>query len=259
MTRLELRRPRDVGALFHDALAVFGSHVWLFILLSAAVAVPAELIVEGIGLEMLTSSYDSSPPLAQGVIPTVVQFLVVTPIIAAICIYALHEIAAGERPSPGGVFVAGFEAFTPLFAAILLAAVGIAIGFLLLIVPGVYLAVRWIFVPQAVVIDGARGAGALSRSALVVQGFWWRTFGLILLANVAVAIPGLLLLAPFTAIADSTDRAVWQMVGSAITTSVTTPFVAIFSTLLYYDLGARAESPYAVGGPGGPEAPPPRL
>jgi hypothetical protein len=258
VTRLELRRPRDVGTLFRDALAVFGGHVWLFILLSAAVAVPAELIVEGIGLEMLTSSYDSSPPLAQGLIPTVVQFLVVTPIIAAICIYALHEIAAGERPSPGRVFVAGFEAFTPLFAAVLLAAAGIAIGFLLLVVPGVYLAVRWIFVPQAVVIEGARGVGALSRSAQVVQGFWWRTFGLILLANLAVAIPGLLLLAPFTAIADSTDRAVWQMVGSAITTSVTTPFVAIFSTLLYYDLGARAESPYAVGGPGGPEAPPPR-
>jgi hypothetical protein len=250
VTRLELRRPRDVGALFRDSLAVFGSHVWLFILLSAAVAVPAELIVEGIGLEMLTGSYDSSPPLAQGVIPTVVQFLVVTPIIAAICIYALHEIAAGGRPSPGAVFVAGFEAFTPLFAAVVLAAVGIAIGFLLLIVPGVYLAVRWIFVPQAVVIEGARGASALSRSGQVVQGFWWRTFGLILLANVAVVIPGLVLLAPFTAIADSTDRAVWQMVGSAITTAVTTPFVALFLTLLYYDLGARAESPSAAAGHG---------
>ena len=63
--------------------------------------VPAELIVEGIGLEMLTSSYDSSPSLAEAAIPTIVEFLVVTPIIAAICIYALHQIAAGERPSAG--------------------------------------------------------------------------------------------------------------------------------------------------------------
>ena len=29
-----------------------------------------------------------------------------------------------------------------------------------LIVPGIYLFVRWYFVPQAVVIEGARGAGA---------------------------------------------------------------------------------------------------
>ena len=239
MSSLELRRPRDVGGLFRDALAVFGRHAWLFIALSAAVVIPAELIVEGIGLEMLTSSYDDSPSIAEAAIPTIVEFLVVTPIIAAICIYALHQIAGNERPSAGQVFVAGFEAFTPLFAAVALAAAGIALGFVALIVPGIYLAVRWFFVPQTVVIEGARGAGALTRSGRLVQGFWWRTFGLVLLANLAIAIPGLLLITPFTAIAESTDRAVWAMVGSAVTTSVTTPFVALYSTLLYYDLLAR--------------------
>ncbi len=239
MRTLELREQRDVGALFRDTLAVFGRHVWLFITLSAAVVIPAELIVEGVGLEMLTSSYDSSPSIAEAAVPTIVEFLVVTPIIAAICIYALHQIAAGERPRPGQVFVAGFEAFTPLFAAVVLAAVGIALGFVALILPGVYLAVRWFFVPQTVVIEGARGSQALSRSGRLVEGFWWRTFALVLLANVAIAIPGFVLLAPFTAIAESTDRAVWALIGSAITTSVTAPFVALYSTLLYYDLLAR--------------------
>lgn len=239
MTELQLRQQREVGALFRDSLAVFGRHALLFILLSAAVVVPAELIVEGVGMEMLTSSYDGSPPLAQAVIPTIVEFLVITPIIAAICIYALHQIAEGERPSAGRVLVAGFEAFTPLFLAVALAAAGIALGFLALIIPGVYLAVRWYFVPQTVVIEGARGPQALSRSSMLVTGFWWRTFGLVLLANVAIAIPSLVLLAPFTAVAESSDRAVWALVGSAITTSVTTPFVALYSTLLYYDLLAR--------------------
>jgi hypothetical protein len=239
VNRLQLRQLRDVGALFRDALAVFMRHAWLFILVSAAVVVPTELVVEGIGLEMLTSGYDASPSLAEIAVPTVVEFLVVTPIIAAICIHALHRIAEGERPSAGAVLVAGFEAFTPLFAAVLLAALGIALGFVVLIVPGVYLAVRWYFVPQAVVIDGARGPAALSRSGELVQGFWWRTFGLILLANIAVTIPGFLLITPFTAIAESTDRAVWSLVGSAVTTSITTPFVALYSTLLYYDMRAR--------------------
>jgi hypothetical protein len=236
---LELRRPRDVGALFRDALGVYFRHFWLFIALSAAVVVPAELIVEGIGMEMLTSEYDSSPSIAEAAVPTVVQFLVVTPIITAICIHALHSIADGDRPRAGQVLVGGFEAFTPLFAAVALAAIGIAIGLLALIVPGVFLAIRWFFVPQAVVIDGARAAGALRRSGDLVHGFWWRTFGLVLLANIAVAVPGLILLAPFNEIARSTDRAVWEIVGTAVTTSVTAPFVALFATLLYYDLLAR--------------------
>jgi hypothetical protein len=239
VTELKLREARDVGALFRESLRVFLSHAWLFILLSAAVVLPVELVVEGIGLEMLTSSYDESPALAESVAPAVVGFLVMTPIITAICIYALHSIAAGAHPSPGQVFVAGFEAFTPLFGAVVLAALGIAIGFLALLLPGVYLAIRWYFVPQAVVIEGARGPAALTRSGQIVEGFWWRTLALVLLANLAIAIPALVLLAPFTAIAASTDEAVWALVGTILATSLTTPFVSLFSTLLYYDLLAR--------------------
>jgi len=239
VTQLQLRQQRDVGALFRDSLSVFVRHAWLFVLLSAAVVIPVEVVVEGIGLEMLTSSYDESPSLAESAVPTVVGFLVMTPIITAICIYALQSIAEGERPSPSQVFVAGFEAFTPLFGAVVLAAIGIALGFLALIIPGVYLAVRWYFVPQAVVIEGARGPAALTRSSQIVQGFWWRTFGLVVMANLAIAIPSLVLLAPFTAIAASTDESVWALVGTILTTAVTTPFVALYSTLLYYDLLTR--------------------
>lgn len=239
MNQLELRRPRDVGGLFRDSLAVFGRHAWLFIALSAVVVVPVELIVEGIGLEKLTSSYDESPGIAEAVVPAIVEFLVVIPIITAICIHALRAIDAGERPRAGEVLVAGFEAFTPLFAAVVLAAAGIAVGLLALIVPGIFFAVRWFFVPQAVVIEGARGVAALTRSGDIVDGFWWRTFGLVLLANIAIAIPGLLLLTPFTSIAEDTDRAVWELLGTTVTTAVTTPFVALFATFLYYDLLAR--------------------
>jgi hypothetical protein len=122
---------------------------------------------------------------------------------------------------------------------VLLAGIGVALGLAALIVPGVFLLVRWFFVPQAVVVDGARGPAALSRSGDLVEGFWWRTLGLVLLVNIAVAIPGILLLAPFNSIAGETDDAVWSLVGSMLATSVTTPFVALFSTLLYYDLRAR--------------------
>ena len=72
-----------------------------------------------------------------------------------------------------------------------------------------------------------------------MTGFWWRTFGLVLLAEVAVTIPGIVLAMPFTAVAASTDQAVWELVGSIVATAVTTPFVALYATLLYYDLLTR--------------------
>ena len=94
---IELARARDITALFRDSLAVYGRHAHVFIALSAAVVVPVLLAVEGIGLEKLTASYDDSPTVAEAAVPTVVSFLVVTPIITAICIHALRSVAAGEQ------------------------------------------------------------------------------------------------------------------------------------------------------------------
>jgi hypothetical protein len=236
---IQLERPRNITALFADSLGVYFRHALVFIALSAAVVVPVHLVVLGIGLEQFTATYDESPSASEAAVPTVVGFLVIAPLITAICIHALRAVAHGGRPSAGQSFVAGFEAFTPLFFAILLAAAGIALGLLLLIIPGVYLFVRWFFVPQAVVLEGARGPGALTRSFEAVQGFWWRTFGLVILVNLAAALPGILIASPFAALASSTDRAVWSMVGTICAESVTMPFVALFSTLLYYDLRAR--------------------
>jgi len=236
---IQLERPRDITRLFGDSLGVYLRHALVFIALSAAVVVPVHLIVLGVGLEQFTAAYDESPSAAEAAVPTVVSFLVIAPLITAICIHALRAVAAGGRPSAGPSLVAGFEAFTPLFFAILLAAVGIVLGLILLIIPGIYLAVRWFFVPQAVVLENARGPEALTRSSAVVQGFWWRTFGLVIMVNLAAALPTLVLAAPFTAIASSSDRAVWAMLGTICAETVTAPFVALFSTLLYYDLRAR--------------------
>lgn len=241
--RLELDRPRDLSALFSDAFAVLRSQLGAFLALSAVVVVPVHLIVSGIGLEQLTGAYEKSPSVGEKLIPAVVSYLVVGPLLNAMCIRVLTSVAEGGSPSVRRAIVEGFEAFTPIFFAMLLAAAGIALG-LVLVVPGIYLAVRWFFVPQTVVIDGARGTRALAGSMRVTDGFWWRTFGIMLVAYLAAAIPGVLLSAPFTALADSTGRAVWQLAGTIVTEIVTTPFVVLVATLLYFDLRARrAEAP----------------
>lgn len=235
----ELARRRDISTLFGDALGVYLRGARTFLAISAAIVVPAELIVSGIGLEHLTAPYDESPSAAEAALPTAVSFLVAAPLITATCIYALKDLAGGVPPAPGRSLAAGFDAFAPIFLAILLAALGIALGLLLLIVPGIYAAVRWYFVPQAVVLEKARGAGALAASGDVVRGFWWHTFGIVILANLAATLPGLLLIGPFTAIADAADRELWSLIGQMAAEIVTTPFIAIVSTLLYYDLRAR--------------------
>jgi hypothetical protein len=238
---IELARPRDAGALLRDSLTVYLRHFWTFLALGALVVVPAELIVGGVGLGELTARYDSSPTIAETAIPAVVSYLVVAPLITAICVYALQSVAAGGSPRAREAIVKGFEQFSPIFFAVLLAALGVVVG-AVLIVPGIYLFVRWYFVPQTVVLEGARAGAALRGSARLVDGFWWRTLGLIVLVNLLDLLVAVVLGSPFTAAADRADRAVWALVGQIIASSVVQPFGALYSTLLYFDLRARTQA-----------------
>jgi hypothetical protein len=241
---IRLERARDVRALLRDSFTVYLRHFGTFLALGALVVVPSQVIVGGIGLEQLTADYDdTSPSWAETSIAAAVAFLVVAPLITAICVHALRSVAGGGSPGTREAIVKGFESFAPIFFAVLLAAAGIAVG-LLLIVPGVYLFVRWYFVPQAVVLEGARNAAALRASSRLVAGAWWRTFGLVLLVNVIVGLAIFVLGAPFTVLANETDRAIWALAGQILATSVTQPLIALFSTFLYYDLRERKRAAF---------------
>ena len=241
---IELERPRNRGALLRDSFVVYFRHFWTFLALGALVVVPAELIVSGVGLAELTSGYDSSPGVAEAVIPAVVSYLVVAPLITAICVYALQSVAAGGSPRAREALVKGFESFSPIFFAVLLAALAILLG-AVMIVPGIYLFVRWYFVPQTVVLESTRGAAALRASSRLVEGFWWRTFGLIVLVNVLALIVVVILGSPFTAAADGADRALWALIGQIVASTVAQPFGALYSTLLYFDLRERRRAALA--------------
>jgi len=239
---LDLGRPRDVGELFRDSLLLYARHFGLFLLIAASVVVPVKLVVSGIGLEELTSAYrEDSSPVRTG-IPTAVSFLVSTPLITAATAFALGTLAKGERPGSGRSLQAALDVFAPLFLAVLTAAAGIALGLLVFVLPGIYLAVRWYFVTQTVAIDGARGSKALARSWDIVQDAFWRTFAILLLANLATAVPGILILTPLSAAAEAADREAVLLVGQIVAESLTTPFIALISTLLFYDLRVRKAS-----------------
>ena len=64
-------------------------------------------------------------------------------------------------------------------------------------------------------------------------------FALIVLVNVVALLAALVLAAPFSAAAESSDRAVWSMIGQMLAGAITQPFGALYSTLLYFDLLAR--------------------
>ena len=116
----------------------------------------------------------------------------------------LHD---GGSASVRDLFAVDGPLFWRYFLASVLYSLIVAVGFILLIVPGVVFSVRYVFYGYAVVERNARPLEAMAQSAAATKGAWWNVslFGLaVLLLNILGALllgVGLLVTAPVSALA----------------------------------------------------------
>src|SRR3712207_1516253 len=89
-------------------------------------------------------------------------------------IEAVRDIQDGRRDfSVGGLFRSVLPVLPKLIGVGLVAGIGIVLGLVLLIVPGLILLTIWAVVSPVVVIEG-RGLDALGRSRELVRGNGWQ-------------------------------------------------------------------------------------
>ncbi len=69
---------------------------------------------------------------------------------------------------------------TLMLASIIVGALSF-LGLLALIIPGIFLAMKFSFYPLAVLIDNGNAVGSVKRSWRITKGNWWRVLGLGLL------------------------------------------------------------------------------
>jgi hypothetical protein len=236
--RLDLSRPRAYGELFQTSIRLFGRHADVLLTLALVLVAPVTLIVDGIWGGALAHGADAKPSLAaQGVSAAASVFLVL-PLVSASNALFVRDL--GEGAAPGGVgamLSAGARAFPRVLGAVVLYAIAVLAGCVLLLVPGVWLAIRCYFAVQAATLDGDQPGAAMRRSADVVRGQWWRTFGYLLGTGLLLGVGGSF---ATTAFAASGSGALF-VAGTAVVESIVVSLTALFATLLYYDLRVRRD------------------
>jgi len=105
--------------------------------------------------------------------------LVSGPLIAGFYIFA-HKVHK-EEPYEFGTFFRGFDYFVPLLLYTLIAGIFIFLGFLALIIPGIYLSVAYTFVPLFIVFGKLEFWDGMELSRKLITRQWWKIFGFILL------------------------------------------------------------------------------
>ncbi|MGW7791643.1 glycerophosphoryl diester phosphodiesterase membrane domain-containing protein, partial [Streptomyces tricolor] len=135
-----------------------------------------------------------------------------------------------------------------------------ALGILAGVVIAVWLAIRYYLAAPALMLERQGITKAMSRSAKLVRGAWWRVFGIQLLAWLIANIVSAIVTIPFALIGaavsgdgmdnflgTSGERVGWAFliirgIGSLIGTTLTLPISAGVTVLLYIDQRIRREA-----------------
>jgi len=231
--RIPLRQRRDLGEIIQAALHLYGQHP-LPLVSIAAIVIPL-----GIASAAFQSAIDDEVAMTLVVIGVGVLQFVANVVASAGIVAALQSGDAGEPVEFAAACDAAFARLGTLIGATL-RALGIILLLAITIVGipwAVRQAVRWFFVSQAIMIDDTGVVGATDRSAEVVIGSWWRTFGIALVIGLIGAIPSAILYGVFYL-----APVIVSGTASAIMTAVVLPFGVGAMTLLYFDLTVRKEA-----------------
>ena len=184
----------------------------------------------------------------EGVLTVVaaVVSLVLAVLYQGMVVQLVRDVQDGRRDhTVGELFSSVSPVLLVLIAVSIVAGLGIAIGFVLLIVPGLILLTFWSVVAPVTVIERPGVFSAFSRSWELVRGYGWPVFGTIVLvfllviaASIAAALIGLAL--------GDVGRAILSWIFDALTQ----PVAALTASVLYFTLlhvRGAGETPQASG------------
>ena len=143
--------------------------------------------------------------------------------------YSLGQLVRSVTPVLGALIVAG-----------ILGGIGIAVGFLLLFVPGLVLLTWWALLAPVIVVERAGVGAAFGRSRALVRGNGWQVFGVIVLLAILQTVVSAFFGALVSGYSESPFAAALAgLVGSALVA----PLTALAASTMYFELRRmRAES-----------------
>ncbi|MCJ7491989.1 MAG: hypothetical protein MUP15_07565 [Dehalococcoidia bacterium] len=226
----QLRRPMDVGQIIDTAIRLYRLNFGEFLAIaaitlpvSAASAIAGGLIEDKVVAAIVTAAL---------AIPSIAIGLVAQAAIAR----AVADIDEGVAPDFNSVYGRVLPRVGTLFlTALRVAVIVLALCLTIVGIPfAIYFMVRWVFFTQTIIIDGETSGNATMASADIVQGSWWRTFGILIMVGILASLP-----AAAVSLLFSAASPVAANLASAVVAVVVFPFSAGTLTLLFFDLQSR--------------------
>jgi hypothetical protein len=219
-----------IGRVFTRTGTLLSRNFPIYFVTAALAALPAVL------LETVNFEKDSAAAGALSLLG-LLSMVALGPLSQAMMLHIACQDMGGRRVSLSESFRAALGRWLPLIGLAIVMGLGIALGVLLLIVPGIILMTMWYVANPACIVERLGVSASMARSSALTKGHRWQVLGMIALIGIASAVmgavvKGLLGLTGSTGLAISGSLA-WSALAGA--------FAAIFVVVLYHDLRVAKE------------------
>ncbi|MGD9000478.1 MAG: hypothetical protein PVF75_08695 [Granulosicoccaceae bacterium] len=166
--------PQTIGNILDSGFKLYFrsfKHIVLFALIMALIGLIPSFLINPASTQGLNGI--ANLPLLYGyiIIASFVNFIFIVAMI-----HRMNSFTTGRLSSIGASLGIGVRKFLPMFVMSLLYGIAVAAGFILLIIPGIFLSVAFILAHIALVAEDRGPLNALGRSWELVKNNWWRTF-----------------------------------------------------------------------------------
>ena len=233
----------SIGAVLDEAWTLFTRFFLRFLAIALVVFATINLLY-ALVVTALDADNDSAAILLA--IVSLATVVIGTTWLQGAFVYAVQDARDGSfDASLGRVFSRVSSSIVPLLIAGLVAGICIALGFVLLIVPGLILLTIWAVIAPVIVLEKTRALDAFGRSRALVRGHGWTVFGIVLVTGLLSGVAKTLLQEAFSFL----PRFLEILIGSTIAQAIVAPFSAIAIAITYFRLrdahagsGAPAEA-----------------
>jgi hypothetical protein len=253
--------PMTFGDILDGSFKLLKANLRTIVLVSAVFLIPINLVAAffqrdlfpGEGLlqliddPSLLDQSSSTVPSNASLIGTMLAALagvLVTPFIGAAVSTVVASSYLGEELAPGPVLRAVGRRFLPVLGVFVFTSLLKAVGLLFCVVGVLVPITLFLVTTPAVMVEELGPIQAMARSVTLVRPRFWPVMGIGIISGLLASFLGNILATPFTFAALAIGfRWGWILaaIGGILPALVTTPFVAIVATLVYFDLRIRNE------------------
>lgn len=171
-----------LGGILDHGITLFRDHFFMLLKISLYVSIPFSLL-HGLLVQLIAPelSISGSAGISEfsrelllvfqilNVLFSLLAAVIVAPLTEGATVYAIASEYLGRPIQAGGALKFSFRRLPPLLLTKILAGVLILLAMFALIIPGLYLALRYWFATHVVMIEGENGSAALKRSATLMK------------------------------------------------------------------------------------------